>query len=114
MTAPKSYRSQSLPHVINHRNFPSKYTFLLQPFIHTVEINRFDKTFQKSSDQIYLKNKMSSSIDIRVPPIFQSHQQLGDFVMPTSSYNSFVSKHKRTNYLINPELLTHYSIIENC
>jgi len=32
---------------------------------------------------------MGSSIDIRVPPIFQSHQQLGDFVMPTSSYNSF-------------------------
>ena len=43
---------------------------------------------------------MSSSIDIRVPPIFQSHQQLGDFVMPTSSYNSFVSKCKKTNYAI--------------
>ena len=43
-------------------------------------------------------------MDIRVPPIFQSHQQLGDFVMTTSSYDSFVSKCKKTNYHINPEL----------
>ena len=56
---------------------------------------------------------MSSSIDIRVPPIFQSHQQLGDFVMPTSSYNSFVSKCKKANYLINPELCNIFNTLPN-
>ena len=46
---------------------------------------------------------MSSPIDVRVPPIFQNHQQLGDFVMPTSSYNSFVSKYEKAKYLFNSE-----------
>ena len=46
---------------------------------------------------------MSSPIDVRVPPIFQNHQQLGDFVMSTSSYNSFVSEYEKANYLVNSE-----------
>ena len=112
MTALKSYLSQSLPHVINHRNFPSKYTFLLQPFVHTVERNRFNKTFQKVQIRFIEKNKMSSSIDIRVPPIFQSHQQLGDFVMPTSSYNSFVSKCKKCKSG-NPESCNTFNTLVN-
>ena len=60
---------------------------------------------------------MSSPIDVRVPPIFQNHQQLGDFVMPTSSYNSFVSKYEKANYPINSEVFryeTEYLMIENC
>ena len=36
---------------------------------------------------------MSATSDIRVPPIFQNYQQLGDFVMPTSNCNSYVSNH---------------------
>ena len=58
---------------------------------------------------------MSSPIDVRVPPIFQNHQQLGDFVMPTSSYNSFVSKYEKAKYLFNSEFCkTEYWMIENC
>ena len=38
---------------------------------------------------------MSVATDIRVPPIFQSHQQLGDFVIPTSNFNSYVSDYQQ-------------------
>ena len=34
---------------------------------------------------------MSAVTDIRVPPIFQNYNQLGDFVIPTSNFNSYVS-----------------------
>ena len=58
---------------------------------------------------------MSSPIDVRVPPIFQNHQQLGDFVLPTSSYNSFVSKYEKAKYFFDSKIFKKkYWMIENC
>ena len=43
---------------------------------------------------------MSSPTDIpRVPPIFQNYEQLGDFVIPTSNSNSYVSIKRVDNYI---------------
>ena len=43
---------------------------------------------------------MSSPTDIpRVPPIFQNYEQLGDFVIPTSNSNSYVSINWIDNYI---------------